>query len=56
MMARTADESEGDRMWPLITARFPDFGKSQAETDRQLPLVLLEPIAWPRRDVACPVP
>jgi len=47
MMARTADQAERDRMWPLITERFPDFAKWQAETDRQLPLVLLEPTAEP---------
>ncbi|MGI9641601.1 MAG: nitroreductase/quinone reductase family protein [Acidimicrobiia bacterium] len=45
MRAHTANEPDRDRMWPLIIESFPDFAKWQAEAGRQLPLVVLEPIA-----------
>lgn len=43
MHARIADSDERARMWPKIAARFPTYGEYQTKTDREIPLVLLEP-------------
>ncbi len=43
MRARMADPDERARMWPKIVARFPIYGDYQTKTEREIPLVLLEP-------------
>ncbi len=45
MRAETADPGERDRLWPLITARHPNYGGYQRKTDREIPLVLLRPVS-----------
>jgi deazaflavin-dependent oxidoreductase (nitroreductase family) len=42
--ARTADEGERARLWPVMTAIWPDYDAYQAKTDRRIPLVVLEPV------------
>lgn len=42
MIASIAGEDLRSRLWPMITERFPDYAKWQNETERQLPLVLLD--------------
>lgn len=40
--ARRASPEEAGRLWPLILARAPGYGKYRAKTSREIPLVLLE--------------
>jgi deazaflavin-dependent oxidoreductase (nitroreductase family) len=41
--ARTADPDERTRLWPLVTAAYPGYGRYQARTNRPIPVVLLTP-------------
>ena len=43
MRARIANAEERDRMWPIIAGRYRNYAGYQKRTDRQIPLVLLEP-------------
>lgn len=43
MRARIATAPERDRMWPKITARYKNYAGYQKRTERQIPLVVLEP-------------
>ena len=43
MHARIADAEERARLWPLITADHKNYAGYQAKTDREIPVVLLEP-------------
>ncbi len=45
MTARVADEVERARLWPLVTADHKNYADYQTKTDREIPLVLLEPTA-----------
>lgn len=42
--ARTAQGDERERLWKLMTAVWPDYDAYQQKTDRQIPVVVLEPI------------
>jgi len=46
MRARVMSDAERGDLWPTITARFPNYAGYQRKTDRVIPLVLLEPVAW----------
>ncbi|MGW0516995.1 nitroreductase family deazaflavin-dependent oxidoreductase [Crossiella sp. NPDC003009] len=39
--ARTADEAERARLWPVMTATWPDYDQYQTRTTRQIPVVVL---------------
>lgn len=41
--ARVAADEERTRLWKHMTAFYPAFDKYQARTDRQIPVVVLEP-------------
>jgi len=41
--ARTATTEERTAYWPRLTAMYPDYDDYQARTDRQIPVVILEP-------------
>jgi deazaflavin-dependent oxidoreductase (nitroreductase family) len=43
MLARVATADERARMWPKITAEYKNYGEYQTKTDREIPLVLIEP-------------
>jgi deazaflavin-dependent oxidoreductase (nitroreductase family) len=43
MRARIADPDERARLWPQVVARYKGYGDYQTRTDREIPLVLLEP-------------
>jgi deazaflavin-dependent oxidoreductase (nitroreductase family) len=45
MRARVAGPDERDRLWPQVVARYKGYGDYQTRTDREIPLVLLEPRA-----------
>ena len=45
MFARAASDKERQRMWPIVTGKYPNYAGYQAKTDRQIPLVILEPVA-----------
>jgi deazaflavin-dependent oxidoreductase (nitroreductase family) len=42
--AHTADPDEKRRLWPVMTGIFPDYDDYQTKTDREIPLVVLEPV------------
>lgn len=41
--ARTATPEEKVRLWPKMTAQWPDYDAYQQKTDRDIPLVILSP-------------
>lgn len=43
MRARVATPEERARLWPTVTSQFKNYGDYQKKTDREIPLVLLEP-------------
>ena len=43
MRARVADASERAELWPLVTKDHRNYAAYQRKTDREIPLVLLEP-------------
>lgn len=45
MTARIANPEERARMWPLITSKHANYAGYQEKTEREIPLVLLEPMA-----------
>jgi deazaflavin-dependent oxidoreductase (nitroreductase family) len=44
MTARVATSEERARMWPKIVADHKNYGGYQKRTEREIPLVLLEPV------------
>ena len=47
MRARVADADERGRLWPQVTARYRNYAEYQRRTERQIPLVMLEPVQQP---------
>jgi deazaflavin-dependent oxidoreductase (nitroreductase family) len=45
MHARVATPEERARLWPVLTKRHANYAGYQAKTDREIPLVLLEPVS-----------
>jgi deazaflavin-dependent oxidoreductase (nitroreductase family) len=43
MRARIATPEERTRLWPQVTAAYKGYAGYQRKTDREIPLVLLEP-------------
>lgn len=43
MTARVADAAERARLWPIITEDHDNYAGYQKNTDREIPVVLLEP-------------
>ncbi len=43
MNARVASREERERLWPTITSDFKNYAGYQGKTDREIPLVMLEP-------------
>lgn len=43
--ARTATADERPRLWALMTENYPGYNGYQKATDREIPIVVLEPIA-----------
>jgi deazaflavin-dependent oxidoreductase (nitroreductase family) len=43
MRARVADTEERARLWPIITTDHKNYAGYQTKTDREIPVVLLEP-------------
>ena len=44
MTARVASPEERDRLWPIVTAKHANYAGYQKKTDREIPLVILEPV------------
>jgi deazaflavin-dependent oxidoreductase (nitroreductase family) len=41
--ARTATPAEKAEMWPIMTKEWPDYDEYQTKTDRDIPIVVVEP-------------
>lgn len=41
--ARTATAAEKAEMWPIMTKEWPDYDEYQTKTDRDIPVVVIEP-------------
>jgi deazaflavin-dependent oxidoreductase (nitroreductase family) len=41
--ARAASAEERERLWPLVVAVYPSYESYQQRTNREIPLVVLEP-------------
>lgn len=44
MTARVATPQERARLWPGVTAKYKNYAGYQSKTEREIPLVLLEPV------------
>jgi deazaflavin-dependent oxidoreductase (nitroreductase family) len=44
MRARIADAEERAELWPQITSAHPNYAGYQRKTDREIPVVILEPV------------
>ena len=42
--ARTAEGEERSRLWDKLAEVWPDYNEYQTKTDRQIPIVVLEPV------------
>lgn len=42
--ARTAGSAERAALWPKMAAVWPDYDKYQTNTEREIPVVVLEPV------------
>ncbi|HSK87181.1 MAG TPA: nitroreductase family deazaflavin-dependent oxidoreductase [Anaerolineales bacterium] len=42
--ARTATPKEKPRLWKIMSAIYPQYDKYQAKTDRDIPVVIIEPV------------
>lgn len=40
--ARTANDEERAKLWPIMTKVWPDYDNYQTKTDRKIPVVILE--------------
>jgi deazaflavin-dependent oxidoreductase (nitroreductase family) len=45
MHARVATADERARIWPLLTAEHKNYSGYQTKTEREIPLVLIEPVS-----------
>lgn len=52
MRARVASPDERAALWPRVTAAYRGYGNYQTRTDREIPLVLLEPPGVAGNEVA----
>jgi deazaflavin-dependent oxidoreductase (nitroreductase family) len=43
VQARIASDDEKAALWPRIVAAYPNYGKYQQRTERDIPVVILEP-------------
>jgi deazaflavin-dependent oxidoreductase (nitroreductase family) len=43
--ARTANAEERARLWPEMTRIWPDYDRYQTRTDREIPVVILDPVS-----------
>ncbi len=43
VVARTASAEERARVWPTMTAQWPDYDQYQGKTAREIPAVILSP-------------
>jgi deazaflavin-dependent oxidoreductase (nitroreductase family) len=44
MRARVATSQERSELWPEVTAKYKGYANYQTKTDREIPLVMLEPV------------
>ena len=44
-IARTADAAEKARLWPVMAERMPFYDEYRAATERDIPLIVLDPVA-----------
>ena len=51
--ARTATPEEKPELWSIMTKEWPDYDRYQQRTDRETPVVILEP---PARTLMKPTP
>ena len=54
VVARQATAEEKQRLWPLMVSIYPPYEDYQRRTERDIPVVLLEPAARARRAPANP--
>ena len=45
MRARVADAAERAELWPRVVADHANYGSYQAKTDREIPVVVLDPVS-----------
>jgi deazaflavin-dependent oxidoreductase (nitroreductase family) len=47
VVARTATAQERERLWPKLTAVWPDYDAYQRRTDREIPVIILSRASGP---------
>jgi hypothetical protein len=45
MRAHTASAEERASLWPRLVAMYRDYDDYQSRTDREIPVVILDPVA-----------
>jgi len=50
MMARIATDEERDRLWPLVVEKYSGYGEYRQKTEREIPLIWLDPISQTTQD------
>lgn len=50
MVARTADADERSRWWPKVVAAYDGYAEYQSRTEREIPIVFLEPVDHPEHE------
>ncbi len=48
MRARVATPEERSTLWPQVTGKYKGYANYQTKTDREIPLVILEPASGPQ--------
>jgi len=43
MVAKVASPEDRERLWPIVTGKHSNYAGYQKKTDREIPLVLLQP-------------
>jgi hypothetical protein len=49
--AREASAAERERLWPILTASYSPYQDYRSRAQREIPIVLLEPLAEPAAKV-----
>jgi deazaflavin-dependent oxidoreductase (nitroreductase family) len=45
MVARITTDEERDRLWPLVIEKYSGYGEYREKTEREIPLIWLDPIS-----------
>ena len=50
MVARIVEDNERDSLWSRVVEKYSGYGEYQEKTDREIPLIWLDPVESPVDD------